>query len=927
MTFVDAESWILFEDYNEALELYLDLNRIYPTNSNIKYRIGQCYVNIPGEKEKAIPYLEDAVKNINPKYKEGRFRETRAPYDALYYLANAYRVTNQFDKALETYELFKENLDNKIYDTTIVNLQIQSIYNAKELMQVPLFVREINMGDNINESFSEYNPVVSNDESVIVFTKALSFYNALMYSTRSNGTWSVPINLNEPMKIDVGRDIFPTSISSDGKTLYLYGSENYDGVIFSSTLSNGTWGPLVKLNDNINTKFWESHAAISHDNKKLYFTSNRKGTFGGLDIYVSNRDSSGNWGPAANLGPRINTPYNEETPFLSKDDKNLFFSSRGHFNIGGYDIFYSTLMENGEWSVPLNVGYPLNTPDDDVFFKPINEGYQGYYAKFGDAGYGRQDIYRIELFSDNHPRKFIIRGVVRVADLIGNAKDRVRISAMNIKDPDQVVVVYADPVTGEYELMLPHGEFEIAYESPGGEKVVRNIDLALDNPSDTLALPGTVLPKTDFTADLFIDSHINILVNKGDTVEFPVRIEPGSYLTIEHWVGEKLISTENHLVNDSVFIYKMVPLEGNNRIVFKSTDRFSNTTTAEVFVTREKDRVAQEIPRPEYSRVIAQKQIAALAEMHKNRADASLRKVIAGAAIDKQQFGKVDDFISYLKEEAAKQKISAEEVDMLALKVAVMDNVLTQAAVDLLAKYATGDLKTILDNIDIYELNLKTWSDLQKYVETISGGKFTAEDLNELAEYILSGAYTSIPALKEKIVTYSENSEHGTLIRQSVDKTETKGIKKAGAWLQSVNAESLRRGLTNEQMAEMIALISSMSDTELEQFIRNLIKNSDDPVQTWLNSLDLKKEKITSPKELILYLLNNRDKVPDESLFNSLSKHIVTEDVPVKDIIAQMSVTKRSSYWYLWLLAGAGIILFIIFYYRKQKKEKRKGVS
>ena len=189
------------------------------------------------------------------------------------------------------------------------------------------------------------------------------------YSTKTNGQWSGPVNMNELLKVD--RDLFPTSISNDGKTLYLYSSADYDGIIYTSQFENGIWSPLVKLNENINTKYWESHATISHDNKKLYFTSNRKGGYEGLDIYVSERDSTGDWGPAKNLGPVINTPYNEESPFLSKDDKTLFFSSRGHFNMGGYDIFYSTLLPDGEWSVPLNVGFPLNSTDDDVFFKPV----------------------------------------------------------------------------------------------------------------------------------------------------------------------------------------------------------------------------------------------------------------------------------------------------------------------------------------------------------------------------------------------------------------------------------------------------------------------------------------------------------------------------------------------------------------------------
>jgi len=190
--FYDAESWILFEDYKEALALYLPLLKIYPNNSNLKYRIGQCYINTPGEKEKAMSYLEEAVKNINPKYKEGNFRETGAPYDALYYLANAYRINNLLDKALETYELFKKNLNTEVYNATIVDLQIQSVQNAKHLMSIPLYVKEKNLGNMINEDRSEFNPVVSDNEDLIVFSRSTAFYNAILYSTKINGQWSAP---------------------------------------------------------------------------------------------------------------------------------------------------------------------------------------------------------------------------------------------------------------------------------------------------------------------------------------------------------------------------------------------------------------------------------------------------------------------------------------------------------------------------------------------------------------------------------------------------------------------------------------------------------------------------------------------------------------------------------------------------------------
>jgi len=923
--FYDAESWILFEDYKEALALYLPLLRIYPTNSNLKYRIGQCYINTPGEKEKAMRYLEDAVKNINPQYKEGKFRETGAPYDALYYLANAYRINNLLDKALETYQLFKKNLNPEVYDSTIVNLQIQSCLNAKVLMSKPLFIKEKNLGNMINEDRSEFNPVVSDNEDMIVFSRSEPFYDAIQYSTKVNGQWSGPLNMNELLKVD--KDLFPTSISKDGKDLYLYSSADYDGIIYMSHFENGIWSPLIKLNDNINTKFWESHATISHDNKKLYFTSNRKGTLGGLDIYVSKRDSTGDWGPAANLGPIINTPYNEESPFLTQDDKTLFFSSRGHFNMGGYDIFYSTMLDNGEWSVPLNVGYPINTTDDDLFFKPQNNGYEGYIAKDLPGGFGKQDIYRIEIFTNDHPRKFLVKGMVKVADLLASIKDSVKVIARDTKNTNKTYVVYSDSKTGEYQFELPQGNYKITFEGEGAEKAERNVDLPIDNPSDSFVLPGTILPKTDFVADLTVETNKNISVSKGDTIMFPLKVEPKSFLTIEHWVGDSLVSVEHFFMSDSTFNYKMVPLQGDNKIVFKLTDKFNNTTSTDVFITREKEITQQPIIRPEYSRVIAKKQIAALIAILKTRSDDKLYKIIKGADIGNQQFGKVDDLISYLKEEAAKTSISPEEVDKLALRVAVMDNVLTQAAVDMMAKYTTGDLKKILSEIDVYKLNLKTWTDLQAYIMAKTGGKISPEEFNKIASAVLTGVDPEIPILREKILTFSETFEFGSIIRESVAAVDLSNIKVKEKWLEIFYKELVRHGLTENKMSEILVLLSSSPDTNVEQLLQYLIEHSEEPLTSALKSLNLKKEKIKTPEDLILFLLLNKDKVkfPEEAVSRSIANLITANDLTTHLVTKQPATGKAHGIWFIWFIIGAGLLYFLFIIFRNRNKNKEKN--
>ena len=922
--FYEAESWILFEAYKDALPIYLQLLRIYPTNANYKYRIGQCYINTPGEKEKAVTYLEDAVKNINPDYKEGNFRENGAPYDALFYLANAYRINNQIDKALETYELFRNNLDAKIYDTAVVNLQIQSCLNAKELMSRPLFIRENNLGPVINESNSEFYPVVSYNGDMMVYAKSEAFYDAILFTTRTNGVWSSPLNLNEALRVD--RDLFPTSLSKDGKTLYLYSSADYDGIIYTSSFENGSFRPIVKLNDNINTKFWESHATVSHDDKKLYFTSNRKGTLGGLDIYVSKRDSTGDWGPAENLGPVINTIYNEESPFLSKDDKTLFFSSRGHFNMGGYDIFYSTLLENGEWSVPLNVGYPLNSTDDDVFFKPVGDGYQGYYSMERPQGFGNEDIYFIEIFNDDHPRKFLVRGFARVADLSINSRDSVKVIARSITGPGTTYSTFTDPKTGEYEFELPHGDYKFTYQGDGGNEVIKEISLPVDSDADSFVLPGTILPRVDYVAELNVESNKNISVATSDTIVFPLKVEPGSTLTVEHWVGDSLLSSENFFINDSVFVYKMVPAEGNNKIVFTLRDKFNNMTSTDVFISREKDITKQPVIRPEYRRVISQRQIEAITGMFKERSTEELTEVIVGANIKKHSFGSVDDLISFLKEEAAKKSINPEEVDKLALRVAVMDNILTQAAVDFMAENTTGELSKLLRELDIYKAGISTWTDLQKYINEKTGGRITPEELNRIAASILSDTDPAIGVLRNKILTYSETSAEGNIIRDAVYAVDLRNIKIKEQWLREFRNETIRRGLTTNQFAELMRAISALPDTDVEQFLNDLIDHAEEPLRSYLKTIDLKKEKIRTPKDLLLFLLSeeNKGKFPEDALFKAIASLITSKDLPAETIRENLEAKdEKGRLWILWIVAGASLFFFIFYYKSREKKRKR----
>jgi Tol biopolymer transport system component len=393
-TFLEAEFFLLNEDYSDALNFYLELYEKLPDNSNLAYCIGVCYLNIPGKKNLAISYLETASKNISAKHKEGTISQTAAPYDVLYDLAKAYRINYMFDKAKETYlkysgTLLVDDRENQDY----IKHEIAVCDMAKNLIAKPVAYSEENIGELFNDEKANFNPIISADGKSFAYMVTLKFYDAVMFSRLVNGKWIAPVNITPELESD--GDFYISCLSADGKQLFLSKDDNYNSDIFSSLFNGKAWSKTVKLNKNINTRYWESHGYVSDDGNQLIFASDRPGGLGGLDLYVS-RKVKGDWGPAVNLGPEINTQFNEDRPFLINNGKTLFFSSQGHENLGGYDLFRSDLQSNNLWSRPKNLGYPINTPDDNIFFMPIGDGKSGYYSIFKESGgFGKEDIYKI----------------------------------------------------------------------------------------------------------------------------------------------------------------------------------------------------------------------------------------------------------------------------------------------------------------------------------------------------------------------------------------------------------------------------------------------------------------------------------------------------------------------------------------------------
>jgi hypothetical protein len=396
--FDDAIFFYNLEDYKESAFLFQQLLMENPENANFNFYAGMSLLNVNGQEKKAIPYLEKAVRYTGIKVKPRKFKEKRAPHYAWFYLGNAYRISNRLDDALDSYHKFL-NIKNfeKHYNLRILEEEISACSRAKIIQDSPLQLKKENLGEPVNTSASDYNPVLSADENTIVYVSSQRFYEAIMISKRTGRSWSTPVNITSQIGSD--GDMFPTFLTADGTTLYLVKRKKADGDIYISTFNGNIWTIAKPVND-INTRADEAHASLSSDGNFLYFSSDRKGGSGGLDLYVSEKQADGGWGPAVNLGENINSTADENTPFLSLDGSTLYFSSTGHFNMGGYDIFFSRKNSSAEWESPINIGYPINTTNDDRFFFPIGINHSGYISIYDDEeGIGQEDIYRVKITS------------------------------------------------------------------------------------------------------------------------------------------------------------------------------------------------------------------------------------------------------------------------------------------------------------------------------------------------------------------------------------------------------------------------------------------------------------------------------------------------------------------------------------------------
>jgi outer membrane protein OmpA-like peptidoglycan-associated protein/Tol biopolymer transport system component len=380
-----------------ALEIYLQAYRQSPDNPELNLKIGKLY--LAGiYRFRSLPYLEKAYK-LNPKIDKEIHK----------YLALAYHYNHQFDKAIENYELCKTTLSKDDSFLARIDREIYECQNGKEFVANPVKAKIENLGAVINTRFAEYGPAVSANESELIFTSRREgsvggdldedgeFFEDIYISRKQGEEWSKPKQISD--KINTSLHDASIGLSPDGNLLFIYKSDNSGDILFCKLKKDSTWSDPESMGGHINTKkYYENAAAISPNGNVLFFSSTRPGGYGNLDIFITELMPGGGWGPPVNLGKTINTEYDEEGPVLDLDGKTLYFSSMGHKGMGGFDIFrsvYDTVSK--KWSEPQNLGYPINTADDDIYFSLSGDGRHGYYASVKDDGFGDKDIYKITM--------------------------------------------------------------------------------------------------------------------------------------------------------------------------------------------------------------------------------------------------------------------------------------------------------------------------------------------------------------------------------------------------------------------------------------------------------------------------------------------------------------------------------------------------
>lgn len=481
---IEAEDFLFVRQYDKAAQKYKEALKLHPQSGNLLFKVGSTLMLTANGKSEAQEYLEKAAEKVSATYDPRAIREEGAPPQALLLLGKVYQANSQFDKAITTYNKYKTFLKTDDPMIKFADRQIEASRIAPQLMADALGFKTTNLGNVINNKNANFNPVISGDGKTLAYTTLTNNGYEIYVSRKKGDTWERPKKITDDIR---GGFLKTTALSYDGTWMYLVDDMSATTSIYDTFFDEGYWVRAKKLKKPITTKFNETHAAVSPDGKTLYFTSDRPGGLGGLDIYKSTQDSKGRWGNPENLGSRINTEFNENTPFVTPDGTYLFFSSEGHNSMGGYDIFYIELAGSGK---PVNLGYPINTGDDNLFFLPENLT-RGFMAMAGPESIGPQDIYQVD--------------IIPLVNLVGNltSSDNQSLSGMgeakvvfyNTESIEPIAQLNTSLAANSFNKKLLPGDYRLEVTAEGFENFASQVSISGNSREQDFRIELIPLPK------------------------------------------------------------------------------------------------------------------------------------------------------------------------------------------------------------------------------------------------------------------------------------------------------------------------------------------------------------------------------------------------------------------------------------------------
>lgn len=454
-------------DFNKAIAIYSQILEKSPNNVDALTQLGFCFMTTNNKLDSAL-FLFNKALTIIPQ------EETFSPFGIYLQraIARTHNLNYEPEKALAILSILKDSVAD-IQQNDEINQEIGQTRNAIVLLKNPGPLKITNLGELINSAYDDHSPLVSLVDNRIFFTsrrpaghdRELSSgqFTEKVFSAEYDGkNWQKPDLISQFFSHDEHKAAL--SLSPDGSQMFLFKNDRNGKSLYVSQYRNGQWQETEKLPAPINSQWDETHACLSSDQSTMYFTSTRPGGYGGLDIYMVKKDEYGNWGEIVNLGPNINTEKDEETPMLHPDGKTLYFASEGHSSMGGFDIFFSQKQDDGYWVKAVNMGYPINSPDDDFFFVPTLNKSQAYFASYRfSKNFGRSDLYRVEFDSTYSGSLAVIEGTIKNTSNLPTEQIRILVSRQS--DNHQVGDFRPNTTTGKYLLFLESGQNYIIREA------------------------------------------------------------------------------------------------------------------------------------------------------------------------------------------------------------------------------------------------------------------------------------------------------------------------------------------------------------------------------------------------------------------------------------------------------------------------------